>query len=160
MNAIRDFLESQVYMIKHVAKVGQVTMAEFMLKHGVDFEWQELPSPFRYGQVKHCFENSMNLAIRHPELIYCEGYGAGIIPTHHAFCVTVEGEVIDATWTPDLMRGTKEFIGVPIKTSFVREMAVKRGYYGVLDDWQNKWPVVTGEIPVDEWWDARIPRSC
>lgn len=159
-NPVREFLESQVYMLKHVAKVNQTTMAGFVLDHGKDFEWQELPRPFRYGTIKHCYENSLSLAIRHPELIYCEGFGAGIIPTQHAFCVTVEGEVIDSTWTPDLVKGCRDFIGIPLRTDFVRETVACRGYYGVLDDWQNGWPLVTGEIPLDEAWDPRIPCGC
>ena len=61
----------------------------------------QVPVPdHQRGPVGHCFEYSQILAYAYPSLTYCEGYsclenGARM---EHAWNITPEGKVLDATW--------------------------------------------------------------
>jgi len=164
MSNLRKFLRDQHELILQCGGLptvdgGKTSIPGWILDHGMDFTYQPLPSDYRYGEVKHCFMNSFNLMMSNPDLIYCEGYGSGIIPVHHAWCITRDGEVIDSTWRPDMVcDGT--FLGVPMDREFVYESVMCNGWYGILDNWEGRWPVLTGEIPLEEVLCRDIQRPC
>jgi hypothetical protein len=128
---------------------GFVSPQAFIAQHGIEFQAAKLPADIKPMAVKQCFANSLALVQRRPDLIYCEGYAAGIIPTVHAWCVTSDGTVVDPTWTGDLQG--EEYIGIPFQTQFVVEQIANRRYYGVIEDWQNEYPLANGKFKVEEY---------
>ena len=123
------------------------SMDEMLLALGRSFTPAPLPKGVRRGRMKMCYMNAANLVMDNPELVYCEGYAAGILPVMHAFCVTRKGAVVDPTWKD----GT-EYFGVPIKREFLRKTLLRNKVYGVLDDWKNEWPLC--RLPSSEWLEA------
>lgn len=113
--------------------------------------------------LKECFYNAQLLAIHDVSgsLVYHEGWAfSGILPVQHAW-VTIHDKVVDLTWRlnpslnkkgrfQDRVLGTfpeeYEYIGVPIsdKTGIFQLLA-DRGWAGsILDDWENRWPLLRG----------------
>jgi hypothetical protein len=97
----------------------------FILKHGRIFP-RTGPSPSRYrmpeAQLKMCYQNAFTLALRfHDELAYAEGVAivGGIPGTDHAWCVDLDGNVIDPTWKYDKTQG---YQGVPFDLKYVCRM--------------------------------------
>jgi hypothetical protein len=92
-------------------------------------------------QAENCFGNSYNLADKHPELTYVEGYTlheATDFPVFHAWVVDKEGNVIDATWpTPGI-----EYFGVPFTLDDVLIGMAKRSRHGLIDHWECGWPLL------------------
>jgi hypothetical protein len=114
--------------------------------------------------LKECFYNSQTLVF-HDEtetLKYHEGYACGIagLPVHHGWA-TINNKVIDMTWRlkearkqgfyRDRILGVfpehYEYFGVSFKTARLRAKAKQRSFVGtVLDDWENGYPLLRGEI--------------
>ena len=97
--------------------------------------------------------NAYQLAMDRSDLVYVEGYAAGVIPVQHAWCVTTDGKVVDPTW-----KDGSAYIGVPLNGDYVRKYALKTGHYGILCDWLNHWPITVA--PKAEWehpsWVAKV----
>lgn len=79
-----------------------LALYEHYLERGRFFEPRRLPKGFRRGEAHQCYGNSFDLAMSKEGLTYCEGYvlfslGSGAAEVEHAWCVTVEGKVIDVT---------------------------------------------------------------
>jgi len=126
-------------------------MEDFVLTHGQFFP-NYIPKPkwVRKGVIKQCFANCAKAVMRNPDkLIYCEGFASGIIPVNHAWLLTTDGQIIDPTW--DGRKEIKhegegtEYYGVPFKFGYVLRILRETGYYGVLDNWKNGFPLMTGE---------------
>lgn len=103
----------------------------FLLDHGRDYRAQALPCPHRQGKAKHCFMNASHLALDHQDLSYVEGYAyrPDLIPLQHAWCVDLEGRVVDNTWDrPEVC----EYLGVAFSRDHLSSLLVKHGYYGLL----------------------------
>jgi hypothetical protein len=79
-------------------------------------------------------------------MYYVEGLAyCGLIPTLHAWCVDADGNVYDPTWRwgtghYDVEHG--ELLGVPMSLDFVRETVLTRERYGVLDNFEQGYPVL------------------
>ena len=99
-----------------------------------------LSNKFPKGKMKECFLNAYHLSQSEEGLTYCEGYAMGIIPVLHAWCINQKGQVIDNTWITG-----EEYFGVEFTREFVIKTALKRKYFGIIDDWQNRWPLLRGE---------------
>jgi hypothetical protein len=102
-------------------------------------------SRFARGTPRECFYNSLTLSIEH-NLIYCEGYALSkFIPTMHAWCLDpVTEEVIDTTWTTGY-----SYLGVRFDKVYAVAATLKRGYYGLLDNMEQEYPLL--RIDPSEW---------
>lgn len=104
-----------------------------------------IPQGISQGEVKQCFANATELMLlNNNRFIYTEGYAIrrnlGIVVGEHAWVLDKDNNysVVDNTWeNPE----DSIYLGIPFQEQFVIEAAVKRGYYGLLDDWQNQWPL-------------------
>ena len=125
------------------------SMEEFVLRTGRRFD-KYLPRPrwVKKGVIKQCFSNCFKEVSRHSKkLIYCEGYAVGsVIPVHHAWLSTLDGEVIDPTWHDRGISNEKtEYWGIPFDWEFVLETALRTGYYCIIDNWHEGFPLLKGE---------------
>lgn len=136
--------------------VGQPTMEGFVLKYGSEMPHKPLPKGIPKGRPKFCFKNAFDICNDNPErYVYCEGYGYGaVIPIQHAWALDIEdGKVVDNTWAGGRANPSPGvfYIGVPIKMSYVRRVLLEKKTYGVLDYWEQRWPLVRGAVPENEW---------
>jgi hypothetical protein len=98
-------------------------------------EWKAAPLPAGIPKMppKACYENASKLVMQLPELRYVEGIAysseTGGLPFAHAWAVTPEGAVIDATWSNPA--GARYF-GVAYDREKYLKYVVKRKYYGVV----------------------------
>jgi len=148
INTVESYLEA---MVKIRARCGNKNNSElvytcpeaFVLKHGIKYEL--LLGKCERGQMKECYSNATKLAISDSNLTYVEGFASGIIPVMHAWCINEEGQVLDPTW-PD---GT-EYFGVPFQTDYLCKTIDEREYYGLLDNYQMNYPLLTGKHSIKE----------
>jgi len=152
MNPTRDFLNTTMLAFQ---KLGHdMPLFQFVLEHGRTFRAQPLPSGFRRGVPKECFNNALNLVIddagNERGLVYCEGYAfrPGLIPVHHGWCCDMEGNVIDNTWDDSEQC---HYLGIPFNMRFICEMTLKLEHAGVLDCHDDDWRLERGKYPVAEW---------
>jgi hypothetical protein len=121
---------------------GGPTLAGFVLAHGRDMTVHpdaSIAFP-RSGKMKECYMNATRYCMAHAGTTYCEGYALGVIPMPHAWCIDSAGYVIDPTW-----RDGAAYFGVPFKRSYLHATLARRGYYGIIDDFENGFPLVRGE---------------
>lgn len=127
------------------AKRDWMTIEAFVTKYGRSYDWRPLPENIKRGPMQQCFDNAYKLALRRKELTYVEGYATRVIPVYHAWCATKDGIVVDPTWRESKYDDELAYYGVPFATAFVRERRYaqrRTGSVAVLDDWQNKHPVL------------------
>lgn len=154
---LRGFLQAQTDMMRshnRARRNGWVCMAEFVLKHGRAWKPCPLPENVRPGRMRECYRNAANLALgfHRNEYIYCEGYAVGIIAVEHAWCVDLQGNVIDPTWTerPQKLSATgQEYFGIAFKSMYLQEALRKQKYFGLIDAWRSNWPLLS--IDPEEW---------
>lgn len=108
-NEARRYIEQNLQALRHFSKGGRRIFGdaspvyEFLLANGQEFHgtpWTTFRgSGYRKMAQRRCFENSLRMAIRDPRLTYYEGFAfSGLIPVHHAWCVDLDGRVVDFTW--------------------------------------------------------------
>ena len=130
----------------------------FLHTYGRLFSAQPLPKGIRCGRPQVCFANSYRLLKRHGKrlgLAYAEGFAVSLIVRHaalHAWCVDRDGNVFDPTWNVGAA-----YLGVALKTEYVMGEIKRREksgnlYYGFLDDWRNKYPLITELVDHPEVW--------
>jgi hypothetical protein len=133
-------------------------MEDFILSYGRLFpNYMPKPKWVRKGIIKQCFSNCAKAVMKNPErLIYCEGFASGIIPVNHAWCLTLDGQVIDPTWDgrKDIKREGTEYFGIPFKFDYVLRIQRESGHYGVLDNWHCGFPLFTGDHKPEEFLHA------
>jgi hypothetical protein len=114
---------------------------DLLLKHGKGFappKTSRLPAGVKRGPMKHCFENAGDIAVfGGTNLTYCEGYACGVIPVLHAWLVKPDGQVVDPTW-----RDGKCYFGVPIMRSYLVSTITRTGWWGVLENWREDFPML------------------
>lgn len=97
----------------------------------------------RRGVPNQCFANSLQRALQDPDrYAYCEGYALGtVIPLLHAWVHDLEtGTTFDPTWPAP---GTA-YRGIVFDTRWAEQATLERGYYSVLDNYQQRWPLLRG----------------
>lgn len=117
-NQCKAWLEQLVWLIR---RDGRTFTGDYgvMLENGHEYTYAPYPEKYAkwMGEPKECFANAFWLASGNPELTYVEGYACHIIPTHHAWCVDNQGNVIDPTpsWHDNHEEyGTPVYFGVPV----------------------------------------------
>ena len=98
-------------------------------KYGVNYgAWSPRPDDVNQDTMKECFSNAFHLALRSPKkYIYVEGFAFSSIPTCHAWCVDLKGNVVDPTWKEGV-----EYFGIPFKLDFLIQESDKNRTYGLL----------------------------
>jgi hypothetical protein len=92
----------------------------------------ELPPGVPRMLPKQCFDNAYQLAKRkNRKLRFVEGFAIGLLPVHHAWVVTEENFVIEATWPPHLT-GTAYF-GTVFSLATVRRSRTAQNLSVLLD---------------------------
>ena len=124
--------------------------ADFILKNGRSFEYAALPRGVRMGRPRECFRNAATLALRKPDIyMYVEGYAVNrwmaMHTVAHAWCIGSDNFVVDPTWD----EGT-EYFGVPFRHDYLSRVLKARRDYGLIDNPEMDFPLVTGAHPVDE----------
>ncbi len=147
-------------------------MEDFVLDRGVSYESgplgpgdaafvRQLLGPvdvtqYRYGE---CYKNCQLLIARDTggRLKYIEGFAtAGVLPVVHAW-LDLDGRVIDPTWREGGNALENRVIGaippdfayfgveVASRDEVISRMFSEEMCRGWLDDWENGWPLITGE---------------
>jgi hypothetical protein len=145
----RQFLESWADAFSRQAVAGErcdayTSEADFILKNGRSFEYAALPRGVRMGRPRECFRNAAALALRKPDMyMYVEGYAVNRWMTMHtvahAWCIGVDNLVVDPTWD----EGT-DYFGVPFRHDYLRRVLKARRDYGLIDNGEMDFPLVTG----------------
>lgn len=153
--ATRQFLESWDAAFKPAAMVGDHldsynTEADFILKNGRGFEWHKLPRGMRSGRPRECFRNAASLALCKPDLYtYVEGYAinrsVAVRPVAHAWCIDPADFVVDTTWEEGA-----DYFGVPFRHEYLRRVLDARRDYGLINNPEMGFPLVTGAHTVEE----------
>lgn len=151
MSELKGYLEMvSGFRQEHGMTLGEYSCVEdFILQNGREMELGNVDIGEMRGEMRECFRNAYYLAMQ-KDWTYCEGYAIskGLIPTLHAWVLDNEGKVVDPTW-----EGEAEYFGCEFPWKYVTRITFKREYWGsVLDDWQNHFPLLTGEqtYPIKE----------
>ena len=139
VDSLKTYLQTQVDMIRRTCRASDnyVNCADFVLQNGVGFTPSPLPKNVQRGQMKECFRNAFILMVGRDDLIYVEGYAAGVIPVYHGWCIDKKGRVVDPTWGGD----GQVYFGVPFNSGFVRGATLRAKKYGLIDAWDQHWPL-------------------
>lgn len=119
---------------------------EFVLKHGHRFSGDRC-FDVKAGKPKMCFNNAFSLS-QSTGLYYCEGWAAGVIPVHHAWCCDNDGVIYDPTWVLDEHQlSYKDYIGVIFDLVTVARSALLTHRPGIFyhDDRLSE-QLVTGQL--------------
>lgn len=146
MRTVEDYLRLMGHTLPE--QWGQDRMGaheRFVLEHG-----QHWPNHMPYAEVletfpghgspKNCFEDAAMLSQEHPELTYVEGYALNtVLPTPHAWCVTEDGTVVDATWAAvsrmhDTNESSRDYYGFTVTRQHLAAWLVRTGTFGILCD--------------------------
>jgi len=141
------------WILKSFQKYSRET-TEFLSEHGRFWRCGTFADCLK-GTERLCFSNSLAMAKRlEGELIYCEGYATAVQdqwPEHHAWCVTMDAEVVDFTW-PDY--GTAYF-GIAFDPVFIRDWSDTDENLGILR------PQNLQKLPPVGWkWEAKPSGDC
>lgn len=139
---LRTYLEMMAKIVPNQDKNGfkHASVAHFLLSEAIFCNPIPRDSSIIQGEMKMCFRNAYNLAAANSSYVYVEGYAVSMIPTLHAWCIDENKNVIDPTWTD----GTAYF-GVPFSLKYVNSVILSRQIWGVIDNWNDRFPLITGE---------------
>lgn len=142
---IRNFLQATIELHKlHPGVAGQWDQ---VCRYVLENESEEnparpgrpLPAEYERGEIKLCFMNAARLAWEDADLTYCEGYATtGLLPVHHAWCIDLDGLVVDPTWQYDHDGYARDpttwaYIGVSFPADTLNRALVETETWGVLD---------------------------
>jgi hypothetical protein len=158
MSALGRYLSATSSMMRSCRQGvhGYSCLEDFVLRNGVGFPWRPGRAP-RMGEPKQCYMNAAKMALDDDVLVYAEGYAIVSpvpIPVAHAWCVGGDGLVVDPTWDEGTLPGEREYFGVAIRRDYLAAALVRRMAWGVLDDWEGGWPMLSA-VP-EEWRDERV----
>ena len=112
---------------------------DFVFQNGRSFT-NHSKKTIKRGKMKECFMNAYRLA-ESSGFIYVEGFAISSIgfPVLHAWCIDSNDNVYDPTWSDG-----KEYFGVPFKIEYVLKTMLKRKSYGVIDNFECRFPLISG----------------
>jgi hypothetical protein len=124
------------------AHLRHLSIEGFLLEHGELFSRPASPST-RFGETQACFMNAGAIALTDSQWTYIEGYaliGDIQVPIHHAWLVSVEGELWDPTWDEP----GSAYFGVPIKEEFLSRTVAEQECYGLFESGDELSRLVAG----------------
>lgn len=137
-NAIQE-IKRYLRLLKKVrgrTPQGWNTPETILLKHGRPYFMGPDTFKGRRAAPKMCFMNAYHLALDDPKLTYVEGYAHVGLFIEHAWCVDLEGQVIEPTLkSPEKATTTVYpygYYGVPFNLNYVTETIFKSGVYGIF----------------------------
>lgn len=114
---------------------GARSPAQTVVERGRLMPHRPRPADVSQGAARDCYRNALLLAQRRDDLVYCEGWAAGMIPVEHAWCVDGDGAVVDPTWDDDTGH---VYFGVGLDVDVVTPYLIDQGFYGVFANaWQR-----------------------
>lgn len=141
---MRELIEQERDIWKMVGARNWV-IHEFILRNGQPFVSQPLPKRFKMRQVKACYCNAYKVMRNNSRLRYAEGYMYDpLCPFlfQHAWCVDVEGRVIDPTlqelYSSKSRSGGANYFGIIFEKSWIPRGggSVLEGFHGFkIDTW-------------------------
>lgn len=115
-------------------------MKDLLTKYGRIFSKNHYD--YRYPSFDlggRCYDQAMQLTATFP-VIYCEGImlpkpknGKVGLPMPHAWCVTLQGELLDPTAHKVQNHPELLYFGIPFKTTYCLDWHEKYGFHGMLD---------------------------
>lgn len=158
ISSVKEYLEWQVGAYDTLLKLqgkdhpvqllnGYHSLDDFVLRNGRSWPGRRKPPEIPWGTIKECYRNASNLALSGKGFIYCEGYVLTLLPIMHAWCLNaLDGyRVVDNT----LRKPADEYFGVAFTHRYLRQCLVRNKYFGLIDDWTHRWPVL--RLPVNRW---------
>jgi hypothetical protein len=102
------------------------------------------------GRPRECFRNAATLALRKPNIyMYVAGYAVNrwiaMRTMAHAWCINSDNFLVDSTWDEGA-----EYFGVPFRHDYLRRVLRARTDYGLIDNPEMGFPLVTGAHSADE----------
>lgn len=127
---------------------------EFILEHGQEWIAAKRPATISKRNDGECFSNSASVLAERQDWVYVEGMAitAGLPDhvVHHAWLIDPQTrKVIDPTWNePE----NATYFGVPFKDLYLLQVVTERKQYGVIDFWEDDWPLLRGSDPAVFLW--------
>lgn len=132
---------------------------DLILRHGRPFNRTEKKPPVE-PIPRACFHQAYRLSVakKNSRWIYCEGYALNNIGlvAHHAWVTPRDcpGDAFDLAWAEE-RHNDAVYFGCMFKPEFVRETHQSSGklplkMYSVLDTWWIDYPLLTGEVKVED----------
>jgi hypothetical protein len=153
-DALIEYLTAVRDMVRDHTSAGQrpnavyVNVEDIVLRHGRPYDGRALPESYEPGEKKQCFSNALDTMVSNPDdLTYVEGFAIsddGIIAVHHAWCVDVDGNVVDTTWPEP--GGT--YFGVPLNRDYVTGVILAKRTDTVFD-WMRGAELYDRPLPDD-----------
>ena len=103
------------------SKLGVGNAYALILELGQSFTAQAKPKGIKWGKKKRCYDNAYDLIVKHPTMIYCEGYvflEKVALPIEHAWCIDEAGGVVDNT----VRASTVAYFGIPFDRTWATRM--------------------------------------
>jgi len=114
---------------------------DFVLKNGHSMKQISSDHGYKIGPQKNCYQNAVETS-----LAYVEGYAIhkAPIPLMHAWNIDSQRRVVDVTWPNN---SDAQYYGVILPRWYVLKIILSKKHYGVIDNWQQNFPLLTGEHP-------------
>jgi hypothetical protein len=151
INYLKQMVEMKKTMQVKLKDYDYNGMEEYILKNGQFFTpSNKLPEGIDRMEIKQCYHNSFMCLASNPDLKlhYVEGYAISKklkdfpMPFEHAWLVDDKGRVYDPTWDDGIV-----YYGVAFKRDYVIKTVLKKGYTGIIDDWQSKYQIFKQDNP-------------
>lgn len=134
---VKAYFEDQIKAAEHFGPTasGMGRLARFWLDNGRPFVPTAATFKGRRREMKQCFQNATLEVLRDPSLTYVEGYVDTIIPIHHAWVLTPEGDILDPTLRVKGRHGgaPKDYWGIPFSFDYLMDTIRANGVYGLVD---------------------------
>ncbi len=142
MGTVKEYLEALAPMMEQSKGEFIYSLYGFVLDHGETMKYEGYDGEAM--EPKQCFANATKLAIGSDNLVYCEGFASGVIPTSHAWCLDLKtGLVVDPTWVG--IDEDRDYFGIPFTNKFLLKTIHSRGMYGIIENWEEDFPLL-GEL--------------
>ena len=123
------------------------SVEDYVLKNGQAFATPNgLPKGVRERALGMCYMNAYQLVDARSDLTYVEGFATFRgVPMGHAWAVDAKNNVVDPTWAGKKnhkVDANTQYFGVKMKIDDVRKTIFARGKYGVLYNYEEKFPLL------------------